>query len=93
LFGDFAAIQYVLIQNNLFTTGGSYCIYGGSHPSKPYPNGNNIRYIDNHFSTAVSALCGGYGPVAYFSTTNPGDVWTGNVWHDGPNVGQAVSPN
>jgi hypothetical protein len=82
LYGDFSAINDVLIQNNLLNTTGSYCTYGGSTDAKPYPQGTNIRYIGNLFGKKYGPKCGIYGPVATWAFY-AGDVWNGNKWQDG----------
>jgi hypothetical protein len=78
LYEDFAAIEDVLIQNNLFNTNGGYCTYAGQ-------NGTNIRYIDNIFGTQFYPRCGQYGAVTDFNP-NPGNVWRGNRYPDGAEV-------
>jgi hypothetical protein len=82
LYGDFAPIKNVLIQNNLFNTNGAYCTYGGSTTAKPYPRGTSIRYIDNLFGKKYNEGCGLYGPVATWEYYE-GNVWSGNRWQDG----------
>jgi hypothetical protein len=91
LFGDFSVVHNVVIQNNLLTSGGGYCTYGGSVPGKAYPHANHIQYIGNQFSTAANAQCGRYGVVADYNPGEPGNVWSGNVWADGPQAGRAIS--
>ncbi|ACV80766.1 hypothetical protein [Nakamurella multipartita] len=90
MYGDFMPVTGLLVQHNLLATTGSYCAYGGSVDSKPYPNGSNIRFIDNHFSTRYFPTCGRYGPIIGFDNGVRGNVWTGNVWHE---TGRAVSAN
>lgn len=82
MYGDFAPVENYLIQHNLLATTGSYCAYGGSLKSKPYPHGSNIRFIDNHFSTEFYDTCGRYGPIAGFDNNVRGNEFTGNVWHE-----------
>ncbi|MDD4922926.1 MAG: fibronectin type III domain-containing protein [Bacteroidales bacterium] len=57
----------VLIENNLLA-GGSYTIYG-----------DNVRVLNNHFSTILFPTCGING--VYYSS-NTAAEWTGNVWHE-----------
>lgn len=83
LYGDFAPIENVLIAQNLFNTVGSYCTYGGSVGSKPYPVGTDIRYLDNRFGKLHSQDCGMYGPVTSFDSRHRGNRWEGNEWADG----------
>ena len=82
MYGDFAPVDGMLVQHNLMATTGGYCAYGGSLPSKPYPHGSNIRFIDNHFSTRFEDRCGMYGPIAHFDDGVRGNEWRGNVWHE-----------
>lgn len=83
MYGDFAQVQNVLIEHNLFNTTGSYCTYAGSLDSKPHPVASNVRYIDNHFGRKFFDTCGRYGPVAgRDSNGGTGFVWEGNVWAD-----------
>jgi hypothetical protein len=82
LYGDFGQVDDVLIEANLFNTTGSYCTYAGSIRSKPYPNGTNIRYLNNRFGKVYHPQCGIYGPVASWAY-NSGNVWSGNGWADG----------
>jgi hypothetical protein len=87
LFGDFAPIQNMTFDDNLFN-GGGYAVYGGHDLSKPYGSQDqNIKIINNHFMRtpepgAFFANGGIWGPVAYFSSSSAGNVWSGNVWDD-----------
>lgn len=90
LYGDFGQVNDILIQNNLFNTTGSFCTYaGGNETTKAYPNGTNIRYVDNVFGKKYHTGCGIYGPVSFWNANSTGNVWTGNIWQDGSG---AVSP-
>ena len=82
MYGDFAPVNGMLVQHNLLATTGGYCAYGGSVNSKPYPDGSNVRFIDNHFSTRFFPTCGKYGTVTSFDNGVRGNSWSGNVWHE-----------
>lgn len=82
MYGDFGPVDGLLVQHNLLATTGSYCAYGGSIDSKPYPNGSYIRFINNHFSTKYFNTCGRYGPISGFENGVRGNVWSGNIWHE-----------
>ena len=82
MYGDFAPVDGMLVQHNLMATTGSYCAYGGSVSSKPYPNGSNVKFIDNHFSTRFMPKCGRYGPLSSFDNGVRGNERRGNVWHE-----------
>lgn len=88
LFGDFSAISHWTIDNNLFNTVGSYCLYGGDSASKPFPTATYMTVTNNHFGRKNGTKCGFYGPVAYFNY-NTGNNWSGNVWDD---TGATVLP-
>jgi len=72
----------MLVQGNLIATTGSYCAYGGSVECMPYPNGSNIRFLDNRFSAQFFDTCGRYGVISGFEQGVRGNVFTGNVWHE-----------
>ncbi len=75
-----------LIENNL-VAGGGFTIYGGSGVA----SGSNVVIRNNEFSTAYFPKGGSYGPAAYLLPQTSGNVWSGNVWADGPSAGQPVS--
>jgi hypothetical protein len=81
LLSDFGVISNFTIDQNLLNTNGSYCFYGGGGPQKPYVP-NHISFTNNHFGRKYNAQCGFYGPVTYFDSNAPGNVWSGNVWDD-----------
>ncbi|HWX67580.1 MAG TPA: hypothetical protein VNZ27_14265 [Rhodanobacter sp.] len=79
------------VQNNVtvdtnWLAGGSLVFYGGGDTA------TNIHVQNNSFSTAIWSPDGGFnGTVGYWSD-NTGNVWSGNLWADGPDAGTAVSP-
>jgi hypothetical protein len=88
LLTDFTDITFFTIDGNLLNTNGSYCLYGSGGPSKQYRS-NNITFTNNHFGRKDHPNCGSFGPVTYFDITQPGMVWSGNVWDD---TGEIVPP-
>ncbi len=91
LFGDFAPVTNVTVENNLLMANNSsisYCAYGGHEPSKAYPVATDIRFIDNVFERGANGKCGAYGPATSFQTNATGYVWSGNAFDDGT----AISP-
>jgi hypothetical protein len=88
LYGEVAPVQDILIEHNLLAATAGYCTYTGSLSYKPYPNGSNVRYIDNHFSTKYFPACGRVGAVTGSTAAVRGNVWQGNVWHE---TGQPVT--
>ena len=96
---DFGYYTNVLIENNLFNTGGPYCTQAGVNvPQNQYSNRSTyIQYIDNVFGREYNAECGQYGPESEWGNTT-GDVWAGNTWGGGAaagsdhKVGDPVNP-
>jgi len=64
------------IENNLLA-GGDYPIYGGTAFSHTT---SNILIENNRFGQLYYPKSGQFGPVAYFNSTQPGNVWSGNMW-------------
>lgn len=84
LFQDFDTQANRLIDNNLLG-GGGYTLYGGSGKKQS----SNIVVTNNRFSRLFQPYGGQYGPVAYFSKTDPGNAWSNNVWDD---TGATINP-
>jgi hypothetical protein len=87
IFGDFAKNSHYTIDHNLFVAseGMSYCTYGGSTDSKPYP-ADNMVFTSNVFQRGSNGKCGQYGAVAAFDPGRPGNRWENNVWENGQPV-------
>ena len=89
-YGDFAPIQNNTLKNNLFVatgTGGT-CAYGGSSTGKPYSNNANHDVFQNNVfqhsnANQDSGHCGVWFASADFSTSAPGNSWSGNTWENG----------
>jgi hypothetical protein len=45
-----------------------------------------VTFTNNRFGREVYPGCGFYGPVTYFDSSAPGNVWSGNKWVDGTTV-------
>jgi hypothetical protein len=71
------------IDDNLLA-GGDYPIYGGTAFSHTT---SNIIIKDNRFGQTYYPTSGQFGPVAYFNASQPGNIWSGNVWDS---TGKAV---
>ena len=81
LFGEFGAIDDVLVERNLFN-GGTYCVYAANDPTKPHPVATRARFVGNAFGRSLHRKCGLYGPVTAWSSKGRGNVWSGNYWLD-----------
>jgi len=88
IYDDFSDVYDVVIDNNLLNTNGAYCFYGSGGPSKAYVS-YNITFTNNHFGRKFEPNCAVLGPVTYWDSSQPGMVWSGNVWDD---TGQIVNP-
>ena len=53
------------------------------------PINYNITFTNNHFGRKFEQNCAVLGPVTYWDASQPGMVWSGNVWDD---TGQPVKP-
>jgi hypothetical protein len=88
IYGDFGPLKNITFDGNLFlATPGGYCASFGNNPGKPY--GSNSTYIvvtGNVFGRGSDRTCGAFGPVTAFRRNGEGNVWSGNVWEDGPAV-------
>jgi hypothetical protein len=80
----------VVIDSNLLA-GGGFTIYGGGGGGQ-WPVGTNITITNNKISTQIFPKGGYYGPLNVMPQNGVnGNVVSGNLWHDGPNAGRAVS--
>jgi len=85
LFADFGPVADVTVDDNVIG-GGQYAFYGGG------PGATRVRVTNNRFTTAIFPKGGFHGPVAAWNAAGAGNVWTGNVWADGPSAGRPVTP-
>jgi hypothetical protein len=88
IYDDFSDVYDVVIDNNLLNTNGAYCFYASGGPSKSYIS-HDITFTNNHFGRKFEQNCAVLGPVTYWDASQPGMVWSGNVWDD---TGQPVDP-
>ena len=65
------------IENN-FLAGGGYAIYGGDGQANTTTS--NIVIKGNRFGQLYYPKSGQFGPVAYFTSTGTGNLWSGNYW-------------
>jgi hypothetical protein len=86
LFQDFGVIQDVVVDDNLLA-GGSYSLYAGAGR---FGTTNHVSITNNHFSARYSSLGAAFGPVCCFDGAGTGNVWSGNVWADGPLAGTTI---
>ena len=80
MYSDYAPMTDYLFQDNL-VAGGTICVRGGeTHVYATQTS--SIRVINNRFSTHYNPLCGVYQPFAQFDENAPGNVQSGNVYHE-----------
>ncbi len=89
ILNDFSDETYLTFDSNLLNTNGAYCFYGGGKiAAKPY-QASHLTFTNNHFGRKYYSNCAYYGPVTYWDSSQPGMVWSGNVWDD---TGTTVPP-
>ncbi|TMR92194.1 hypothetical protein [Nonomuraea basaltis] len=76
LFQDFGVTRNVTVEGNLLA-GGGWTLYAGAGRKGL---SSNIKVIDNVFSRKVWPKGGYAGPVSYWDSHGPGNVWRGNTW-------------
>ena len=69
-----------------FLAGGDYALYAGAGNNAAT---SNIHIENNRFAQQYFTHSGQYGADAYYNNTDPGNVWTGNIWDT---TGQPVTP-
>ena len=80
LYSDSEPVTDALVQGNVFA-GGSICLRGGrSHDHGDQTH--DIRILDNRFSTVYEPECGKSRALGQFDKNAPGNVSSGNVWHE-----------
>jgi hypothetical protein len=73
-----------------YTVTGSL-IGGGGYTFYSYTSASDIIITGNSMTTAYFPACGSFGMFDDAPTWgSSGNVWSGNVWADGPSAGQAV---
>jgi hypothetical protein len=84
LYGDFGPISGWDVENNYFSTEGSYCSYEGTLSGKKYPTASDITWTGNIYDRGTeygNKLCGQYGPSTGWGNGN-GNSWSNNTWAD-----------
>lgn len=80
MYSDYAPITNYTLQNNVLS-GGSICLRAGS--SHTYgAQTHDIKILNNRFSTVYAPECGTLQAFAFFDAAAPGNVRSGNVWHE-----------
>jgi hypothetical protein len=69
-----------------FLAGGDYALYAGAGNNAAT---SNIHIENNRFAQQYFTHSGQFGADAYYNNTDPGNVWTGNIWDT---TGQPVTP-
>ncbi|TDE02821.1 hypothetical protein E1269_21255 [Jiangella asiatica] len=93
LYGDNALADDHLFEDNLFVTSDGYIAYGGSVSSKDFPQGQNVRYLRNHFMFRQPYSGPLYGAITAFTNGTNGCVKSGNVWETGAQMNDGTTVN
>lgn len=80
IYSDYAPATNILIQDNVLA-GGSICLRGGETHAYATQT-HDIRVLNNRFSTIYAPQCGTLQAFAQFDESAPGNVRSGNVWHE-----------
>lgn len=89
---DFDPVSGNTLERNLIvaTTGG-FCSYHGATATKPFSNhaqnATNIVVRDNVYQRGNGGKCGYYGYATDFARNRTGNVWSGNKWDNGADLG------
>lgn len=86
---DFSPSQNITATDNLLA-GGGYTVYGGGVGVGAHADPSGIVFTNNIFSSIYFSTYGRFGPDAYYSTTAPGDMWSGNKADNGTAAGGAT---
>lgn len=78
LFGDYAPFHDWRVTSNLLNTTGSYCIYAGFNPHKPYRARGPMIFRNNVFGHRYYRSCGRYGDAADVGPAGGGVTWSNN---------------
>jgi hypothetical protein len=80
MYSDYAPVTNYLFQSNVLA-GGSICLRGGETHSFPNDT-HDIRVLNNRFSQVYYPECGSLQEFAQFDESAPGNVRSGNVYHE-----------
>lgn len=80
IYSDYAPATNILIQSNV-VAGGSICMRGGETHAYATQT-HDIRVLNNRFSTVYAPQCGTLQAFGQFDAAAPGNVRSGNVWHE-----------
>lgn len=83
LFGDFAQLDSITVQNSLIRgcTNGPFAAYWGWEPGKSFPIPTNIRALNNAYTKLANGKGGAFGTNSSWFT-DPGNVYSGGYWLD-----------
>ena len=101
MFPDFGpqTNQHTLIEHNLISSSGYYCINPGYGDTYGSSGRSYIAMKDNHWSTKLGANCGvansfAWGAISYIfpldASSGAGNYQCGNVWDDGALAGSGA---
>ncbi len=89
LFGDFAPVENILIDGNLFleSPGATYCLNLGYNAFKPFgPDASNVDVTNNTVQRGANGKCASVAVGTDYMIGGipaPGNSWTNNSWDDG----------
>jgi hypothetical protein len=91
--GNTQTNQHTVIEHNLLSSGGYYCINPGYGNAYGSAGRSYIAFKDNHWSTRNNPGCG-YNGISYVypldASSGQGNYQCGNIWDDGPLAGSGA---
>ena len=80
MYSDYGAVTDYLFKDNLLA-GGGYCLRGGE-THRYRSSTQDIRIINNRFSTRYHPECGQFQAIGQFDSNGPGNAREGNVFYE-----------
>lgn len=74
--------------------GSGHIMWAGGYPAdcSGSPGVHDVKITNNRFSTKYHPDGGSFSAVVGWCPAAPGNVWSENLWIDGPRAGQVVNP-
>lgn len=80
MYSDYAPMANYLFEDNLLA-GGTICLRGGETHTYAAET-HDIHVLNNRFSQTYNPKCGVYQAFAQFDEAAPGNIRSGNVYHE-----------
>jgi hypothetical protein len=93
LYSQNGPIVNTTVDNN-WLAGSGHIMWAGGYPAdcSNSPGVHDVKITNNRFSTKYHPEGGSFSAVVGWCSHASGNVWSGNVWADGPKAGNPVTP-